>query len=238
MTLNTLNPAVIGIVEDDAVHATLIEATLISAGYAFLTFKSAEEFRRRNGFQSVDLLLLDWRMPGESGVSLVRSLREQESHSLPVIFVTSNGEEAHAVEALDAGGDDFLTKPVRRGELLARIRTALRRSQSQHSGYECFGPYRLHAHHRTIEINGELVKALPKEFDLMLFLFRRAGRLVSRESILTHVWRTNSNVQTRTIDTYVSRLRHNFGLDGRHGWIVEGVYLQGYFLREIEHQPK
>lgn len=232
-----LNPAVIGIVEDDAVHTALIEATLVSAGYAFLSFESAEEFRRRNGPQSVDLLLLDWRMPGESGVELVRALREQDGNPLPVIFVTANAEESHAVTALDAGGDDYLTKPVRRGELLARIRTALRRGGGPRRDHECYGPYRLHAQNRTIEIDGEPVRALPKEFDLMLFLFRRAGRVVSRESVLAHVWRTRTRVQTRTLDTYVSRIRRNFGLDGRHGWVVEGVYLQGYCLRQVGTDP-
>lgn len=226
-------PIVIGIVEDDGVHTTLIEATLASAGYASLSYDSAEEFRRRKGPENVELVLLDWRMPGESGLSLLQSLRA-EGWQRPVIFVTANREESQAVQALDAGGDDYVVKPIRRGELLARIRTVLRRPKPvaavPASACESYGVYRLDTKLRTVSVQGKPLKTLPKEFDLLHFLFRRAGQVVSREAMLAQVWRTRTPVPTRTIDTYISRLRRNFGLDGRHGWRIDGIYLQGYRL--------
>lgn len=226
--------AVIGIVEDDTAHAALLDAILARAGFRPLVFHSARDFRRRNGIHSVDLILLDWNMPRESGLAFLKSLRKNEGDNIPVIFITSNDQESQTVEALAAGADDYLIKPVRTGELIARIQSVLRRSGTIADGTEAFEPFEFQPAKRALTIGGEAVRATPKEFDLMLFLFRRASRIISRDAILAHVWHTRTAVPTRTIDTYISRLRLKFGLDGRSGWRIEGIYQQGYRLHRIE----
>lgn len=229
--------AVVGVVEDDTAHAALLDAILARAGFRPLIFHSARDFRRRNGIHSVDLILLDWNMPRESGLAFLKSLRKNEGDDIPVIFVTSNDQEGQTVEALAAGADDYVIKPVKTGELVARIQCVLRRSRAITDKSETFAPFEFHPARRTLRIGGQRVNATPKEFDLMLFLFRRAGRIVSREAILAHVWHTRTSVPTRTIDTYISRLRLKFGLDGQDGWKIEGVYQQGYRLHRMGGGP-
>lgn len=229
-----MQDTVIGIIEDDAVHAALLEAILSRAGFSSLSYESTRDFRRRNGIHSVDLILLDWNMPGESGLSYLKSIRAEADPDIPVIFTTSNDLESQIVEALNAGADDYLIKPVRANELVARIECTLRRTRITPEEREQYGRFEFHPEKHALDLNGHSVKTTPKEFELLLFMFRRAGRIVGRDAILTHVWRTGSDISTRSIDTYISRLRKNFGLDGTSGWIIEGIYQQGYRLRPVD----
>lgn len=223
---------VVAVVEDDCVHATLLEAILARAGWTALVYPSATDFRRRNGTHNVDIALLDWNMPDESGLSLLKSLR-LDAVTLPVIFVTSRDQEQEMVKALEAGADDYLVKPVRAGEVVARVRAMMRRFRDAETRVEHFGPFAFELDERVLRLSGGKLRTTALEYDLLLFLFRRAGRIISRETLLAHVWRTTSRVSTRTIDTFVSRLRRIFGLDGRSGWRIDGVYQQGYRLVRV-----
>lgn len=224
---------VIGVIDDDPVNAALLEAILARAGYTALTFDSAEEFRRRSGPGSVDLILLDWDMPGESGLDFLRVMREQEHMTTPVIFVTHYDLDDQVAQGLNAGADDYVTKPVEAKVLVARIESVLRRLNRKSELMERWPPFEFDFEQRALRINGALRHATNREFELMLFMFRRHGRVVTRESLLKHVWRLNGNVETRSIDTHVSRLRKSFGLDGSSGWQLEGIYQKGYCLRRI-----
>lgn len=221
---------IIGVIEDDKVQAALLDAMLAHAQFTPLVYSSCQEFRRRNGISVVDLLLLDWNLPEETGLDFLKALRASDQPALPVILVTANQREAQIVEGLNAGSDDYIVKPVRSAELVARIESALRRCHPPHAAREMHGPFTFISEQRRLLFNDRLLKTTPREFDLMLFLFRRPGKVIAREALLAQVWKKSANVSTRSIDTYISRLRRNFGLDGSSGWQLEGVYQRGYCL--------
>jgi len=223
----------IGVIEDDPVTAALLETILERAGYTGVTFRSPAEFRKTSGSSSVDLLLLDWDMPGESGLEFLCSLREQEQTTTPVIFVTHYGDDERVAKGLNSGADDYVIKPVVAKVLVARIESVLRRLDQLPQVEDEWPPFEFDISNRSLRIAGEPRQVTDREYELMLFMFRRAGRVVSRETLLKHVWNLNSNVKTRSIDTHFSRLRKVFGLDGSSGWRLEGVYQKGYCLKQV-----
>jgi len=221
----------IGLVEDDPIQAKIIGTMVGNAGMDCLHYVTELEFRRRMGPESIDLLLLDWNLPGVSGLELLRELR-QASSGLPVIFLTGNDSEQDIVTGLQAGADDYIVKPARPAELVARIRSALRRSgpPTGHQVIEDADPFTFDLECRRLLLHGEPVELTDREFDLLVFLFQRRGKVVSRETLLAQVWRVGPNVATRSIDTYVSRLRKRLGLQGDSEWRLEGIYQHGYRL--------
>ncbi|MCZ8317974.1 MAG: response regulator transcription factor [Lysobacteraceae bacterium] len=221
----------IGLVEDDPIQAKIIGTMVGNAGMDCLHYVTELEFRRRMGPESIDLLLLDWNLPGVSGLELLRELR-QASSGLPVIFLTGNDSEQDIVTGLQAGADDYIVKPARPAELVARIRSALRRSgpPTGHQVIEDADPFTFDLERRRLLLHGEPVELTDREFDLLVFLFQRRGKVVSRETLLAQVWRVGPNVATRSIDTYVSRLRKRLGLQGDSEWRLEGIYQHGYRL--------
>jgi len=223
---------VVGVIDDDPVTAALLEAVLTAAGYTGLTFRSAADFRKRSGPDSVDLILLDWDMPGESGIDFLRSMREQERMTLPVIFVTHYDRDEQIVEGLNAGADDYVTKPIQGPVVIARIESVLRRTNPANGTVESWPPFEFDVSRRSLRVDGKTRHVTNREFELMLFMFRRHGRIITREMLLMHVWRLSRTVETRSIDTHVSRVRKSFGLDGTSGWVLEGVYQKGYCLKQ------
>jgi len=221
----------IGVIEDDPVHRELVAAVLEQAGFAVSLFGSVREFRRSDEV-AMDLLLLDWQLPGESGIDFLRSLRSAEQgQRLPIIFLTGRGEEASVVEGLRAGADDYLVKPARSAELVARIEAQLRRqAPAELAVVEHFAPFRFVHAQRQLLCEGEPVALSSREYELLWFLFQRAGRIVGRDTLLREVWKLGPEVNTRTVDTYVSRLRKRLGLNGESGWRLSGVYQHGYRL--------
>ncbi len=221
----------IGLLEDDDDLSRLLTFWLTEAGYLVRVYPNAAEFRRKQGAISVDLLILDWNLPGESGLSILRSLRDGGSR-LPVLFLTARSSEDDIVAGLRGGADDYLSKPASQGELLARVGALLRRTQAHADpiGADAIEPYRIDVARRRVEVSGAEVALTEREFDLALFLFRRHGRVVSRETLLESIWNIRGDVATRTVDTHVSRLRKKLGLDGEHGWRLNAVYQHGYRL--------
>ncbi|MEZ5545616.1 MAG: response regulator transcription factor [Lysobacteraceae bacterium] len=223
----------VGLVEDDPDQAQLIAHWLENAGYTVKLFQHAAEFRRKLGAVSVDLLILDWNLPDESGLTVLRALRESGNNQLPVLFLTARDGEQDIVTGLSQGADDYVTKPARQGELLARVEVLLRRTglhTETRLDDETLAPYMIDPARRRITLNGEEITLTEREFDLALFLFRRRGRIVSRDSLLESVWNLPGDVATRTVDTHVSRLRKKLELGGEHGWRLSAVYQHGYRL--------
>jgi DNA-binding response OmpR family regulator len=181
--------------------------------------------------ESFDLLLIDWELPDSSGPDIVRWVREQISKEVPVIFVTHRSEEADIVEGLASGADDFMIKPIRAGELRARISALLRRAYplTAQSVLD-FGPYRFLTTTNGIEMDGQPVEVTHREYTLALTLFQNQGRLLSRDHLREVVWGHNAEVQSRSLDTHVSRLRNLLNLRAGQPYAISAVYGYGYRL--------
>lgn len=228
----------IAVIEDEPVQLRLFQTMLEAAGYAVLGFSNTLDFRRRRGVGDIDLILLDWELPGETGMEFLRSLRDSSSGDVPVIFLTAHEDEQRVVEALQLGADDYVVKPPKAAELAARVGSVLRRTHGPDQGdvLHC-SPYTLDLNARTMKIGEEPVRLTAREFDLAVHFFQRVGRAISRDALMVQVWNTAPNISTRTIDTFVSRLRKSLGLNGQHGWKLEGLYQQGYRLSRSENEP-
>ncbi|MBA8889135.1 DNA-binding response OmpR family regulator [Dokdonella fugitiva] len=226
---------VVGLLEDDQDMAALVGQWLEEAGYATRLFRSVGEYRRRQGSEAVDLLLLDWMLPDGSGIEVIEGIRSSANSRLPVVFLTARDSEDDIVRGLASGGDDYVVKPPKRRELIARVSVVLRRHGADAEAAETIdlAPYSLDAKRRRISVDGREVDLTQREFDLASFLFRRHGRIVSRDALLENVWNLSSAVSTRTVDTHVSRLRKKLELSGEHGWRLAAIYQHGYRLEQI-----
>ncbi|HEY0179037.1 MAG TPA: response regulator transcription factor [Dokdonella sp.] len=226
---------VVGLLEDDPDMSALVGGWLEEAGYAVRLFQSATEFRRRQGVEAIDLLLLDWMLPDSSGIDVIGAIRSSANNRLPVIFLTARDAEDDMVRGLTSGGDDYVIKPPKRRELIARVNAVLRRHVGDGESAETIdlAPYALDSKRRRVSIDGREVELTQREFDLANFLFRRHGRIVSRDALLENVWNLSPAVSTRTVDTHISRLRKKLELNGEYGWRLAAIYQHGYRLEQV-----
>jgi DNA-binding response OmpR family regulator len=226
---------VVGLLEDDQDMAALVGQWLEDAGYAVRLYRNATEYRRRQGGEAVDLLLLDWMLPDGSGIEVIEAIRSSPNNRLPVVFLTARDSEDDIVRGLTSGGDDYVVKPPKRRELIARVNVVLRRHGADNEAGDTveLAPYSLDGKRRRISVDGRAVELTQREFDLASFLFRRHGRIVSRDALLENVWNLSAAVSTRTVDTHVSRLRKKLELSGEHGWRLAAIYQHGYRLESI-----
>lgn len=225
----------IAIVEDDASQRDLLTAWLTAAGHHCHGFENAGRFRAAAFRDSHDLVILDWNLPDESGIELIRWLRGELGRDVPVLFATAREDEQDLVEALEAGADDYLTKPLRERETLARVTALSRRAQGRTSDEALHAPpFAFDLVHGRVSRTGETIALTNREFQLATFLFRNPGRLLSRRHILESVWGRPGDLSTRTVDTHVSRLRNKLGLGGEFGWHLTSLYQLGYRLEMPE----
>jgi two-component system, OmpR family, response regulator RegX3 len=221
----------IGVLEDDVTQATLLQAELEQAGHDIVLFATAHDFRRGLARAGLDLVVLDWMLPDESGVEVLDWLRASAYASMPVLMLTMRDQESDVLTAFQAGADDFLAKPASVPILVARIAAQLRRSGVVDTGAILrLPPYVIDQKRRSVSVGEDTIDLTEKEFDLACCLFRRANLMVGRDLILREVWQVHGGVETRSLDTYISRLRKRLGLDGSHGWRLRTIYQHGYRL--------
>jgi two-component system, OmpR family, phosphate regulon response regulator PhoB len=202
------------VVEDEAAIAELIALNLRHAGYEVELAETADAAQAAVDRVLPDLVLLDWMLPGQSGLALARRWRaEQRTRELPIIMLTARAAEGDKVSGLDAGADDYLTKPFSPNELLARIRALLRRKAPEALGAAVeVGGLRLDPATRrvtrTLAAQGVVeVKIGPTEFRLLHFLMAHPERVHSRAQLLDRVWGDHVFIEERTVDVHVKRLR-------------------------------
>lgn len=226
----------IAFLEDDPDQAQLLQLWLEEAGHACVHFEASEGFLREIARESYDLIILDWILPNMSGIEVMRLVREKHDWPIPILFVTQRDQEEDIVKALEAGADDYMAKPVKKLELLARVTALARRASGlRESDTETIelAPFRIDFSNREIEAHGEKIKLTQKEYELSAFLFRNIERVVSRSHLLESVWGTNPDINTRTVDTHVSRIRQKLGIAPEIGWRLSAIYQHGYRLERI-----
>lgn len=222
------------LLEDDPDQLAIARLWLEEKGHQVHGFPRGAEVIRAVERETFDLAILDWMVPDVSGEEVLRWIRKREGRT-PVMFATAKDEESEIVHILGLGADDYVVKPLRRMEFLARVEALGRRYGGATAGVDeviVAGPYRVDGRTRTVALGGEVVKLTPRMAAVALVLFRKRGELVSRGQLYEEVWGRREALETRTVDTHVSRLRQALQLDGRHGWKLTSVYQHGYRLEE------
>ena len=201
------------IVEDEPAIAELISVNLRHNGFAPLWAEDGAAAQRELDAVLPDVILLDWMLPGQSGLELARKWRAHpRTRAVPILMLTARGDEPDKVAGLDAGADDYITKPFSTQELLARIRAVLRRRAPEHGG-ESVSVGSLHLDPATHRVSyaGQPLKLGPTEFKLLHHLMRHAERVHSRAQLLDKVWGDHVYIEERTVDVHVKRLREALG---------------------------
>ncbi|MEY3996317.1 MAG: hypothetical protein RL344_660 [Pseudomonadota bacterium] len=230
------------IVDDDVVHLNLLQRTLLGKAQVKL-FSSTESLLSDTTLSSAHLVILDWDFPGMNGLDALRAIRLK--HNFPVLFLTSFNTESKIVAALSSGADDYLVKPFRPAELLARIQVLLRRFHTYQTAKSTklttvYQPTSLQPLMEGVKADlSSLILSIPnqadiklssKEFSLAVLFFQNVGRALPRNEIAHAVWGRDEDVSSRTLDTHVSRLRTRLNLRPQAGWRLAPVYSVGYRL--------
>jgi two-component system phosphate regulon response regulator PhoB len=197
------------IVEDEEALVTLLRYNLEAAGYEVDTAARGDEADVRLKESTPDVVILDWMLPGLSGIELCRRLRTRpETKALPIIMLTARGEESERVRGLATGADDYIVKPFSVPELLARVSALLRRSAPERvADVLAFGDLALDRERKRVSRAGRPIDLGPTEYRLLEFLMERPGRVFSREQLLNGVWGSEIYIDERTVDVHVGRLR-------------------------------
>ncbi len=215
------------IVEDESPIAELIAVNLRHHGFQPIWAEDGDSAQRELETLVPDVILLDWMLPGQSGLSLARKWRaDSRTKAIPILMLTARGDEPDRIAGLDAGADDYITKPFSTQELMARIRAVLRRRAPEEINERVeIGGLVLDAATYRVTFQGQPLKAGPTEFKLLHFLMKHPERVHSRSQLLDRVWGDHVFIEERTVDVHVKRLREALGAAGS---MIETVRGAGY----------
>ena len=225
----------IAVLDNDRSQADLICQVLTAAGHSCQSYDSGKEMLAQLRKDSTDMVILDWQVADMSAVDVVRRAREKMPSHTPIMFMTSSSGEDDIVAGVGAGASDYMIKPLRRGELVARVQAMLRRAYPSQNGAEMlqFGPYVFETRPGRLIMDGSVIDVTHKEFYLALLFFRNIGRPLSRAYIHEAVWIRETDVPSRTMDTHVSRVRNKLQLKPENGFRLVPVYSYGYRLEKL-----
>lgn len=221
------------IVEDEPGIAEMLRYNLAAAGFDAGIATDGDEALVTIAERLPDLVLLDWMLPGTSGIEVCRQLRrKRETRSIPVIMLTARGEEADRVRGLDGGADDYVTKPFSPSELVARVRAVMRRARpATDAEHLTFADIVLDLTTYRVQRGGRSLHLGPTEFRLLRHFMEHPGRVYSREQLLDAVWGHNVYVESRTVDVHIRRLRLALN-EGDAPDLIRTVRSAGYALDE------
>lgn len=228
----------IALLEDEPQLAQYVCEILGKAGHTTTTFNNGADMVKAIGRDTIDLFVLDWRVPRVSGIDVLKHIREVRGLREPVLFLTSKTDEQDITEALNAGADDYCTKPVRPQEFIARIAALLRRTYPDRNNQEttkCLLGYTFNKLANSVEFDREQVNLSEKEFKLALFLFENHERAISRDRLMQEVWGGDGDALSRSLDVHVSWLRKKLDLSaGSPKLRLKPIYGFGYRLMAVE----
>ncbi|WP_338750610.1 response regulator transcription factor [Bacillus sp. FJAT-52991] len=228
------------VVDDEQSIVTLIKYNLEQAGYQVITALDGKEGLDKAMEESPDLMILDWMLPGMDGMEVCKELRQQKV-STPILMLTAKDEEFDKVLGLELGADDYMTKPFSPRELLARVKAILRRIQHLPKEEEiiesedrCFEVSELKIFPDQYEAYflEELLELTPKEFELLLYLVENKGRVLTRDQLLSAVWKYDFAGDTRIVDVHISHLREKIEQNTRKPQYIKTIRGLGYKLEE------
>ncbi len=217
------------VVEDEEAIREMLVMVLEQANLTVIAVGSAEQARESLADNMVDLIILDWMLPGISGVELARRLKNEPGYKeLPIILLTARGEEEDKIRGLEIGADDYVTKPFSPKELIARIKAVMRRSgKLSESGLLSVGDLTLDAEQHKLTIAGRSLEVSPTEFRLMQFFMTNPDKVYSRTHLLDQVWGRSVYIEERTVDVHIRRLRKILAEYGREE-LIQTVRGFGY----------
>jgi DNA-binding response OmpR family regulator len=230
----------IAYLEDDIQQSSWVQSCLQAAGHTLWWTANAGDLIHHLKQGGVDLVMLDWELPDTTGIDVLKQIRRVLRLDLPVLFCTQRDSEADVVLALEAGADDYLIKPIRAAELNARLLALGRRAgvaslmQGQQPDVVQHGPYRFDLKKRVATHQGAAVNLTDKDFDLAVCLFSNLGRVLSRQYLLEMVWGVNGELNTRTVDVHISRIRKSLSIAPEAGYRIRTIYQHGYRLESVE----
>lgn len=223
------------IVDDEEHILELLEYNLEQEGYEPIKADTGEKAIEILEKEEVDLVLLDWMLPGINGIDVLKNIRSSDKiNKLPVILLTAKGDEISKVVGLEVGADDYLTKPFSIHELFARIKAVLRRSDSSYGKNEdkegklVIDNLEINPSRRTVKVNDKQVELSFKEFELLYLLAKNRGIVFTRNQLLERIWGYDYVGETRTVDVHVSNLRKKIESDESHPVFIKTVRGMGY----------
>ena len=227
------NPLIL-VIEDEVQMRRFLRASLSSNGYQVVETGTAEDGLAQAAARNPDLVLLDLGLPDQDGLVVTQRLREWAK--TPVIVISARGREEDKIQALDAGADDYLTKPFGVGELLARIRVALRNAARGELGSSQFsvGELKVDLVRRQVLVSGQEVHLTPIEYKLLATLVKHAGRVITHRQLLREVWGPHSSDQTQYLRVYMGQLRHKLEANPSRPQFLTTEPGVGYRLRVQE----
>ena len=224
----------IAILEDDTDQRVLLELWVSHGQHTLRSFGLAADFIEGVKKERFDLLLIDWMLQDGTGAEVLQWVRQNLGWDIPVVVVTSRDDEATVVSTLKMGADDYVVKPPKPMELLARLENVARRVKPGGLPVLRLGSFEVDVSRHRLTLDGSAITLTQKEFDLSVYLFQNPGKLLSRDHLLNKIWGFNTDVDTRTVDTHISRLRKKLKLDGEKGWKLTPIYGYGYRFDRID----
>jgi DNA-binding response OmpR family regulator len=226
----------IAVLSDDALQTATILEVLQAAGHVCHAYKDGQELLAWLRRETAHMVILDWRVADASAAEVGASMRQKSPVRIPLLCITDCAGGADIDAALALGVDDYLIKPLRRGELLTRVQAQLRRAWPHQPAapWISFDDYAFEVQGGQLTNRGATISVTRKEFALALLLFQNLGQPLSRATILDTVWPDKAEVPTRSMDTHISRVRSKLGLRPEHGFRLAPVYSYGYLLERID----
>lgn len=219
----------IALADDEKEIREQVSSLVRNAGHSVDEFANGKDIQNALKRETFDVVLLDWNMPGLTGIEVLNWASENIELPPPFILLTSRQDKSDIVSGLEAGASDYIVKPESDEVVLARIEAAGRRNAVRETrGKEWYGSYQIDHNARAILKDDDAITLTSKEFDLAVLLFQNLDRPLSRGYLFSRVWGGSADVETRTIDMHISRLRSKLGLAPESGFVIRTVFGFGY----------